>query len=96
MGAFIVDDEPKADNLAAKTEVRLNVPTKDGDKPKSKESTLPGHVEAALEKRTGRFDSVNQLKGFLAADEIRYTATHLPVALEILVSQGRLLWPEGC
>lgn len=91
MGAFVVDDTP------ASTVVRLNVPPADaGGQPQSKESLLADHVTEALGKRTGRrFESVNQLKGFLAEDGCKYTASHLPIALEVLASRGDLIWPEA-
>jgi hypothetical protein len=88
MGAFVVDD------TADLTVVRLNVPPRAGSGPKTKEAILTDHIVEALRKRTGRFDSTNQLKGFLAADGYSYTASHVPVALEMLASQGRLIWPE--
>jgi hypothetical protein len=89
MGAFIVDD------TADLTVVRLNVPPRAGSTPKSKEAILAGHVVETLSKRAGhRFESMNQLKGFLAEDGYKYTATHLPVALEMLASQGVLIWRE--
>ena len=57
---------------------------------------MADHVTEALGKRTGRrFESVNQLKGFLAEDGYKYTASHLPIALEVLASRGDLIWPEG-
>jgi hypothetical protein len=95
MGAFIVDDTLRGlVGDQAVTEVRLNVPSPEGALPKSKESVLADHIVDALSKRTGRFESVNQLKGYLAEDGCKYTASHVPIALEILQSQGRLVWPE--
>ena len=89
MGAFVVDD------MTDSTITRLNVPPREGSgQPKSKETVLANHVVEALRKRTGRFESTNQLKGFLAEDGYKYTASHLPVALEMLASQDKLIWPE--
>jgi hypothetical protein len=91
MGAFIVDDS----QLAGPTIVRLNVPEAAGDgQPKSKEATLADHIEECLRQRTGRFDSLNQLKAWLRVDEVKFTQADTPIALEMLVDQGRLMWPE--
>ncbi len=91
MGAFIVDDsEP------GPTEVRLNVPEAGGDggRQKSKEAQLGDDIEESLRKRTGRFDSLNQLKAWLRVDEVKFTQADPPIALEMLVDEGRLVWPE--
>jgi hypothetical protein len=55
---------------------------------------LADHIVESLKKRTGRFDALNKLKAILAEDEVKYTAGHLPVALEILVGKEWLKWPE--
>jgi hypothetical protein len=89
MGAFI------ADGTAEPTAVRLNVPDSAGSAPKTREAILAGHVAEALKKREGRFDSTNQLKRFLAEDGCKYTASHVPIALEMPASQGVLIWPEA-
>jgi len=90
MGAFIVDDSMPG----LPTEVRLNGPPAEDSQPRSKEAILADHVVVSLTKRTGRFESVNQLKGYLAEDNFSYTASHLPIALEMLKSNGQLTWPE--
>jgi hypothetical protein len=98
MGAFIVDDTPlrfAADGSPAGTEVRLNVPPAPSSEPtRGKEAILADHIVEALSKRTGRFDSVNQLKIYLAEDGYSYTASHLPIALGMLAEHGQLKWPE--
>jgi hypothetical protein len=91
MGAFIVDDRTLG---GLRTEVRLNVPLAEESQRKSKESILADHIVEVLSKRTGRFESVNELKAFLAWDGHKFTAGHIPVALEMLRSSGRLVWPE--
>jgi hypothetical protein len=88
MGALVVDD------TVTPQEVRLNIPPAPGSAPPSKESILAGHVKKALEKRTGRFESVRNLRAMLAEDSITYTTSHLEVALEILENQGWIEWPE--
>jgi hypothetical protein len=89
MGAFIVDD------TTSPTALKLNIPKTSGDgQGKSKEVLLADHIVASLKKRTGCFDTLNKLKAMLAEDEVKYTAGHLPVALELLVDQERLEWPE--
>ena len=91
MGAFIVDDSQPV----GPTIVRLNVPEASGEgQPKSKEATLADNIEECLQKRTGRFDSLNQLKAWLRVDEVKFTQADTPIALEMLVDQGRLVWPE--
>ena len=54
---------------------------------------MADHIKGALEKRTGRFESVRSLQAMLAEDSIKYTTSHLEVALELLVNQGQLKWP---
>jgi hypothetical protein len=91
MGAFIVDDS----QLVGPTIVRLNVPETAGEgQPKSKEAALADHIEESLQRRTGRFDSLNQLKAWLRVDEVKFTQADTPIALEMLVDQGRLVRPE--
>jgi hypothetical protein len=91
MGAFIVDDS----QLVGPTIVRLNVPETAGEgQPKGKEAALADHIEESLQRRTGRFDSLNQLKAWLRVDEVKFTQADTPIALEMLVDQGRLVWPE--
>jgi hypothetical protein len=91
MGAFIVDD-----SQLGPTVLRLNVPEKagEGGHHKTKEAVLADHIEESLNGRTGRFDSANNLKAMLAEDGVKFTASHLPVALEMLVNQARLSWPR--
>jgi hypothetical protein len=95
MGAFIVDDMARIGGQPS--EVRLNVPPRqDGNQPPSKEAVLAGYVVEALKNRDGhRFEAVTDLKAFLAEDKRKYTASHLPVALAMLVNRGDLEWPEG-
>jgi hypothetical protein len=89
MGAFIVD------GTESPTVLKLNVPKTGGDgHVKSKEVVLADHIITSLTKRTGRFDSIGKLKAMLVSDEVTYTAANLPVALELLVDQKRLVWPE--
>jgi hypothetical protein len=91
MGAFIVDDSQPV----GPTIVRLNVPEASGEgQPKSKEATLADHIEECLRWRVGRFDSLNQLKAWLRVDEVKFTQADTPIALEMLVDQGRLVWQE--
>jgi hypothetical protein len=89
MGAFIVDD------IKTPTEVRLNVPPQESGQAKSLEAILADHIRETLERHGGRFKSVNQLKAFLGEDNIKYTASHVPIALEMLAARGELIWPEG-
>jgi hypothetical protein len=100
MGALVVDDSPERaalDNQAAPTEVRLNIPKADSEgHPQSREAVLADHIVETLQKRDGHsFGSVNKLKAMLAVDKVKYTAAHLPIALDILVDQGRLESPDG-
>jgi hypothetical protein len=87
MGTFIVDD------TVSPPDVRLNIPPKPGLGPPSKESILADHIKGALARRTGRFESVRNLQALLAEDAIKYTASHLEIALELLINQGHLKWP---
>ena len=87
MGAFIVDDSQDGP-----TTVRLNVPDVGGEG-ESKQTLLADRIAACLEKRTGRFESLNNLKAMLHEDHEKFTATDVPVALEMLVNQERLVWP---
>jgi hypothetical protein len=92
MGAFIVDDS----QLIGPTVVRLNVPegSGEGGQPKSKEAALAESIAECLGGQTGRFESVNNLEAMLHTDGVKFTASHVPIALEMLVIQGRLIWPE--
>jgi hypothetical protein len=93
MGAFIVDDEP----LVVPTVLRLNVPEEIGaDGPQdSKVVTLAGNIEGCLQKHGGRFDSVNTLKAMLHGERVKFTASDVPIALELLRHQDRIWWPEA-
>jgi hypothetical protein len=92
MGAFIVDDAP----LVGPAAMRLNVPEMPGagGQLKSTEAVLADHIEECLQKRADKFDSVNSLKAMLAEDGVKFTRSHVPIALEMLVNQERLSWPK--
>jgi len=94
MGAFIVDDTRINSN---QTILRLNTPPSPTEsRPAGKEATLANHIVEALRKRKGhRFESLNQLKGWLHADGVKFTYADAPVALEMLVDQERLVWPPA-
>lgn len=42
----------------------------------------------------GQVRFANQLKAWLRVDEVKFTQADAPVALEMLLDQGRLVWPE--
>ena len=76
----------------------INVPEKPeaGAHQKSTEAALADHIEESLTQRTGKFELLaNSLKAMLAEDGVKFTASHVPIALEMLVNQERLSWPPG-
>jgi hypothetical protein len=91
MGAFILDDTV----IGTPTEVRLNVPKKAGDgQAKGIEAVLADSIVKTLQGHNGGFESIAQLKAMLAEESTKYSATNLSIALELLVLQDRLVWPE--
>jgi hypothetical protein len=104
MGAFIVDDTQTDlelfNGVPSQTLLRLNVPKEVGEgQPKTKPAVLADNIEQALQpnlekNRTGYFGSIAKLKAMLTDDGVQYSAGHLTEALELLVLQNRLAWPE--
>jgi hypothetical protein len=77
------------------TDVRLNVPKKGEDgKAQGKQAALAEQIVTLLEAGTGRFETANQLQAMLRVAQIKFTASYVPAALEMLVLKERLIWPE--
>ena len=92
VGSFHIDDSPERRNTVA----RLSAP-KTGDEGKPLDSVdllalaVVGHLERT---GLGTFASVRSLSDAMRARKIKFTASELPVALELLASRGAIDWPE--